>query len=167
MHPANGPPSDGGLIRHASGLVYIVILTAIPVAHAPDDVVVDGACQIKIKSKALVETKADQKHSNAFLSEAQRSKCGSGLARECGGSVSACVTGTPPSRASPLPQVDRVQPPPPHCFCSSVGAGLPAMQAPRSVRYTGLMPSQASQLPHLIEFSFQDQVGCQAAVLCF
>jgi hypothetical protein len=29
------------------------------------------------------------------------------------------------------------------------------------------MPSQASQLPPLIEFSLQDQVGSQAAVLCF
>nr|WP_256348033.1 hypothetical protein [Pseudomonas yamanorum] len=31
----------------------------------------------------------------------------------------------------------------------SVGAGLPAMQATRSLRYTQLMPSQASQLPQL------------------
>ncbi|AZF64640.1 hypothetical protein C4J83_3654 [Pseudomonas sp. LBUM920] len=38
------------------------------------------------------------------------------------------------------------------------------MQATRSIRPTGLMPSQASQLPPLIEFSFQDQVGCQAAL---
>ncbi|PSL93201.1 hypothetical protein C7U57_17055 [Pseudomonas sp. R9.37] len=53
-----------------------------------------------------------------------------------------------------------------HCtalLCFSVGAGLPAMQTPRSIRHNQLMPSQASQLPHLIEFSFQDQVGCQAA----
>ena len=28
-----------------------------------------------------------------------------------------------------------------------VGAGLPAMQAPRNIRHTQLMPSQASQLP--------------------
>jgi hypothetical protein len=48
-------------------------------------------------------------------------------------------------------------------LCFSVGAGLPAMQAPRCVKYTGLMPSQASQLPQLVEFSFQNQVGCQAA----
>jgi hypothetical protein len=31
----------------------------------------------------------------------------------------------------------------------SVGAGLPAMQATRSSRYTEAMPSQASQLPQL------------------
>ncbi|QHD07667.1 hypothetical protein PspR76_18880 [Pseudomonas sp. R76] len=48
-------------------------------------------------------------------------------------------------------------------LCFSVGAGLPAMQAPRCIRQNQLMPSQASHLPHLIEFSFQDQVGCQAA----
>ncbi len=35
-----------------------------------------------------------------------RSTCGSGLAREGGGSVSSCVTDTPPSRASPLPHLD-------------------------------------------------------------
>ena len=48
-------------------------------------------------------------------------------------------------------------------LCFPVGAGLPAMQAHWSLRYTELMPSQASQLPHLVEISFQDQVGCQAA----
>ncbi|QHD07138.1 hypothetical protein PspR76_15970 [Pseudomonas sp. R76] len=37
------------------------------------------------------------------------------------------------------------------------------MQTPRSSRYTESMPSQASQLPHVIEFSFKAQVGCQAA----
>src|SRR5471032_3660931 len=58
---------------------------------------------------------------------------------------------------------ERVQPPAPHCFCFSVGAGLPAMQTPRCISDTQSMPSQASQLPHLIEFSFQNQVGCQAA----
>ncbi|WP_236327020.1 hypothetical protein, partial [Pseudomonas poae] len=31
----------------------------------------------------------------------------------------------------------------------SVGAGLPAMQTPQSIRKTQSMPSQASQLPHL------------------
>ncbi|RTX98626.1 hypothetical protein EJ576_15370 [Pseudomonas sp. C 49-2] len=31
---------------------------------------------------------------------------------------------------------------------SSVGAGLPAMQTPRCSRYTEVMLSQASQLPH-------------------
>ncbi|TVT92249.1 hypothetical protein FPT15_04340 [Pseudomonas sp. RGB] len=51
------------------------------------------------------------------------------------------------------------------CFCFSVGAGLPAMQTTRCVRHNQLMPSQASQLPLLIEFSLQDQVGCQAASL--
>ncbi|RAH02354.1 hypothetical protein DJ480_11460 [Pseudomonas sp. Leaf98] len=34
----------------------------------------------------------------------------------------------------------------------NVGAGLPAMQTPRCVRYTELMPSQASQLPQLTEY---------------
>ncbi|SDU04421.1 hypothetical protein SAMN05216237_1687 [Pseudomonas yamanorum] len=33
--------------------------------------------------------------------------------------------------------------------CFSVGAGLPAMQTTRCIRYTQLMLSQASQLPHL------------------
>ncbi|AUO22719.1 hypothetical protein C0058_12260 [Pseudomonas sp. NC02] len=33
-------------------------------------------------------------------------------------------------------------------ICFSVG-GLPAMQTTRCIRYTQLMPSQASQLPHL------------------
>ncbi|MGU3310036.1 hypothetical protein ACLBW8_27675, partial [Pseudomonas sp. M5A4_2d] len=74
--------------------------------------------------------------------------------------------------------------------CFSVGAGLPAMQTPRYIRHTQLMPSQrfggpTSQLPHLIEFQLQKsgrlsgrlgfafafdlttQVGYQAAVLCF
>src|SRR5471032_1158835 len=53
-----------------------------------------------------------------------------------------------------------------HCtalLCFSVGAGLPAMQATRSIRHNQSMPSQASQLPHSIEFSLQDQAGCQAA----
>ena len=65
--------------------------------------VVDGACQIK--SRATHDP-----------SDQLRSKCGSGLARECGGSGSPCVTDTTHSRASPLPQFDRVQPPAPHCF---------------------------------------------------
>ncbi|TSD77144.1 hypothetical protein FFI16_012180 [Pseudomonas sp. KBS0710] len=38
--------------------------------------------------------------------------------------------------------------------CFSVGAGLPAMQAPLCVRYTELMLSQASQLPPLTEYGF-------------
>ncbi|HCT04497.1 MAG TPA: hypothetical protein DIW86_03935 [Pseudomonas sp.] len=29
-----------------------------------------------------------------------------------------------------------------------MGAGLPAMEAPRCIRYTAVMLSQASQLPH-------------------
>ncbi|KAB0477054.1 hypothetical protein F7R12_06385 [Pseudomonas tolaasii] len=29
-----------------------------------------------------------------------------------------------------------------------MGAGLPAMQTPRCISYTGVMLSQASQLPH-------------------
>ena len=37
------------------------------------------------------------------------------------------------------------------------------MQAHWSIRYTELMPSQASQLLHLVEISLQDQVGYQAA----
>ena len=48
-------------------------------------------------------------------------------------------------------------------LCFSVGAGLPAMQTPRYIRHNQLMLSQASQLPHLTELSFQYQVGCQAA----
>ena len=48
---------------------------------------------------------------------------------------------------------------------------MPAMQTPRSISDKQLMPSQASQLPHLIEFSFHYQVGCQAAsallLICF
>ncbi|AZF64641.1 hypothetical protein C4J83_3655 [Pseudomonas sp. LBUM920] len=38
------------------------------------------------------------------------------------------------------------------------------MQTTRDIRNTELMPSQASQLPPLIGFSLQDQVGCQAAL---
>ncbi len=37
------------------------------------------------------------------------------------------------------------------CFC--VGAGLPAMRAPRCIRHTRSIPSQASQLPHLDQYS--------------
>ena len=40
-------------------------------------------------------------------------------------------------------------------LCFSVGAGLPAMQATRYIRHNQLMPSQASQPPHLVEISFQ------------
>jgi hypothetical protein len=47
----------------------------------------------------------------------------------------------------------------------SVGAGLPAMRATRFIRDTQSMPSQASQLPHWIEYSLSGQVGYQAAVL--
>ncbi len=42
---------------------------------------------------------------------------------------------------------DRVQ------ICFSVGAGLPAMRAPRCIRLTQLIPSQASQLPHLTQYT--------------
>ncbi len=41
----------------------------------------------------------------AFLNHAT-ALCGSGLARECGGSVMHVSTDTPLSRASPLPQGD-------------------------------------------------------------
>ncbi|KAB0476024.1 hypothetical protein F7R12_09240 [Pseudomonas tolaasii] len=37
-----------------------------------------------------------------------------------------------------------------------VGAGLPAMQTPRYLRQTRLMPSQASQLPQLIFIALGD-----------
>ncbi|HCT06086.1 MAG TPA: hypothetical protein DIW86_12045 [Pseudomonas sp.] len=37
-------------------------------------------------------------------SDLTQTKCGSGLARECGVSVNKSVTVTPHSRASPLPQ---------------------------------------------------------------
>src|SRR5471032_74251 len=53
---------------------------------------------------------------STHLPDALRSNCGSGLAREGGGSVSSCVTDTPLSRASPLPQVDRVQLPVAQCL---------------------------------------------------
>ncbi|PHN18414.1 hypothetical protein AO240_23050 [Pseudomonas sp. ICMP 460] len=36
-----------------------------------------------------------------------------------------------------------------------VEAGLLAMQAPRSIRYTELMPSRASPLPHLSAFNMK------------
>ncbi|QBQ13043.1 hypothetical protein DCC84_26380 [Pseudomonas sp. SXM-1] len=39
----------------------------------------------------------------------QDQKCGSGLARECGVSVMERSADTPHSRASPLPQFDRVR----------------------------------------------------------
>src|SRR5471032_2300467 len=54
--------------------------------------------------------------SSTPLPDALRSNCGSGLAREGGGSVSSCVTDIPLSRASPLPQVDRLQLQAPHCL---------------------------------------------------
>ncbi len=47
------------------------------------------------------------------------------------------------------------------------------MQAPRSLRQTELMPSQASQLPQKSQSTgiplliYTTQVGYQAAVLCF
>ncbi|RQO47516.1 hypothetical protein DBR46_25940 [Pseudomonas sp. KBW05] len=37
-------------------------------------------------------------------------KCGSGLAREGGGSVNTSLTDPPSSRASPLPHLDRCRP---------------------------------------------------------
>ncbi len=40
-----------------------------------------------------------------------------------------------------------------------VGAGLPAMRAPRSFSQTEVMPSQASQLPHSILVSRRHRVG--------
>ncbi|PSL90740.1 hypothetical protein C7U57_29035 [Pseudomonas sp. R9.37] len=47
-----------------------------------------------------------------------------------------------------------------------MGAGLPVMQAPRSISDTQLMPSQASQLPPLIEYNEQHpSTGCTAIQL--
>src|SRR5476649_2449878 len=71
-----------------------------------------------IRHSQLMPSQASQLPplNDTHLSDAQKSKCGSGLARECGGSVSSFITDTPPSRASPLPQVDRVQPPAPQCL---------------------------------------------------
>src|SRR5471032_302951 len=66
-----------------------------------------------------------------------RSNCGSGLAREDGGSVSSCVADTPPSRASPLPHLDRSASDKDVLLCC-----CPA-------------------------FASTTQVGFQAAVLCF
>src|SRR5471032_2512209 len=54
--------------------------------------------------------------SSTPLLDALRCNCGSGLAREGGGSVSSCVTDTPLSRASQLPQGDRVQLPIAQCL---------------------------------------------------
>ena len=49
---------------------------------------------------------------------------------------------------------------------SNVGAGLPAMQTPRCIRYTQLMPSPASQLlqksSSAFALAFNTQVGFQA-----
>ena len=39
------------------------------------------------------------------------------------------------------------------------------MQAPRYIRYTQVMPSQASQLPHLTELDQTIPVGSKAAAL--
>src|SRR5471030_2322265 len=86
--------------------------------------VVDGACQIKIKSRARrpssrpewLKQKRIKSGETHLISDALRSKCGSGLARECGVSATHELTYPPPSRASPLPQVDRVQLPAPHCL---------------------------------------------------
>ncbi len=47
-----------------------------------------------------------EKQSSAVLAVCTRSTCGSGLAREGGGSVNSCVADTPHSRASPLPHLD-------------------------------------------------------------
>src|SRR5476649_3057712 len=48
-----------------------------------------------------------EKPSSAVLAVCTRSTCGSGLAREGGGSVTHELTDTPHSRASPLPHLDR------------------------------------------------------------
>ncbi len=53
------------------------------------------------------------------------------------------LTGPVDQNQRPDQKRDRVQ------LCFSVGAGLPAMQTTRCIRKTQLMPSQASQLPHL------------------
>src|SRR5471032_1909283 len=66
-----------------------------------------------------------------------RSNCGSGLAREGGGSVNSCVADTPPSRARPLPH----------------------LELSASVRSVLLCFCPA--------FASTTQVGYQAAVLCF
>ncbi|TLG87531.1 hypothetical protein FEM54_30225 [Pseudomonas edaphica] len=49
-------------------------------------------------------------------------------------------------------------------ICFSVGAGLPAMQTPWYIRHTELMPSQASQLPHLTEYGSAVAVAVAVAV---
>src|SRR5471030_1342293 len=138
--------------------------------------VVDGACQIKVKSKIKSRArrpssrpewlKQKQGNSTAIHLYLMHSVLNVGAGLLAKGVVqSAHLSLThrlrEQARSHKLTEFSRQ-----HCtalLCFSVGAGLPAMQAPRWVRYTGLMPSQASQLPHLIEFSFQDQVGCQAA----
>jgi len=50
---------------------------------------------------------------------------------------------------------------------ADVGAGLPAMQAIRYVRDTPVMPSQASQLPHLNRDRLSILVGLKAAAFAF
>ena len=47
-----------------------------------------------------------EKPSTAVVAAKLGQNCGSGLARECGGSVTHELTDTPYSRASPLPQLD-------------------------------------------------------------
>ncbi|AYF48519.1 hypothetical protein DXV65_13305 [Pseudomonas fluorescens] len=58
--------------------------------------------------------------------------CGSGLARECGGSVKSPVADTPPSRASPLPQglfsVEEI------CFPAIPHGSFPRYRVGRSLR---------------------------------
>ncbi|TWR43293.1 hypothetical protein FIP59_29680, partial [Pseudomonas fluorescens] len=74
--------------------------------------VVNGACQIKINSRSKAEhggltadlSGRSKSTATPRLPDEMSSKCGSGLARESGGSVSSSVTDAPPSRASPLPQ---------------------------------------------------------------
>ncbi|WP_213017776.1 hypothetical protein, partial [Pseudomonas fluorescens] len=57
-------------------------------------------------------------------------------------------------------------------ICLSVGAGLPAMQTPRCIRHTELMPSQrcddsTSQLPPLTEYGSAVAVAVAPALTSF
>jgi len=62
-----------------------------------------------VPHKNHAPTRSGRFFARTNLSEAPRSKCGSGLARESAGSVSTSLPGTPLSRASPPPQGECIQ----------------------------------------------------------
>jgi hypothetical protein len=107
---------------------YLGIHAEVPTAQCLRSAsVVNGAPQIKIHREAALEP--------TWFLVGPRSSCGSGLAREGGGSVKWMLGLLAPSRASSLPQVFCVV-----CRCcehsqTHVGASLLAMVAVQLHRY--------------------------------